>query len=157
MESDVVQQHATAALCDLAAYDGVAVAIAAAGAVPLLVQLLGPGSSENVQLHAAGVLATIAGTNAENAVAAVDAGAVLLLVQLLGTGKTALAQQNAAGTLLNVARNAKSSVAIITAAGAIPALVQLRRSATSDDLMLVASQALAELVLGGAEVPRTVL
>ncbi|KAG1680569.1 hypothetical protein FOA52_015016 [Chlamydomonas sp. UWO 241] len=97
--------------------------IGAAGAIPPLVLLLGPGSSDPVHTCASAALANLAYA-AENAAIVAAAGAIPPLVLMLGPGSSAVIQKNAAAALGNLAMNAESSV-IIAAAGAIPPLVQL--------------------------------
>ncbi|KAG1664972.1 hypothetical protein FOA52_001984 [Chlamydomonas sp. UWO 241] len=82
MTSAAVQQKAAHALSNLAAKDDNKVTIAAAGAIPPLVQLLRLGSAAEVQQHAAGALINLA-LNADNKVTIAAAGAIPLLVQLL--------------------------------------------------------------------------
>ncbi|KAG1656433.1 hypothetical protein FOA52_006975 [Chlamydomonas sp. UWO 241] len=61
-------------------------AIAAAGAIPALVQLLGPVSSADVQTAAAGALGHLAAGHAQNQAAISAAGAIPALVALLKVG-----------------------------------------------------------------------
>ncbi|KAG1679476.1 hypothetical protein FOA52_011075 [Chlamydomonas sp. UWO 241] len=96
-------------------------AIAACGAIPPLIQLLGPGYSAGVQSNAAWVIAGL--TSCDAAIIAA-AGAIPPLVQLLGAGYPANVHQMAAGALMDIAWNDDNKVTI-AAAGAIPALVQL--------------------------------
>jgi hypothetical protein len=98
----------------------IVVAIASAGAIPLLVRLLGAGSPADVQQNAARALGRLA-LHDDNIVTI--AGAVPHLVQL-GPRSTALAQENAALTLSFLACNADNAVTIVDA-GAISLLVQL--------------------------------
>jgi hypothetical protein len=62
-----------------------AVTIVDAGAVPLLVHLLGPGALSGVQAGAARALGILA-ANSENAVTIATAGAIPPLAQLLKSG-----------------------------------------------------------------------
>ncbi|KAG1656174.1 hypothetical protein FOA52_008713 [Chlamydomonas sp. UWO 241] len=62
-------------------------AIAAAGAIPPLVQLMGPSLPADVQEKAAGILTNIA-QNEDTVVAIAAAGAIPPLVQLLGLGSS---------------------------------------------------------------------
>ncbi|KAG1680550.1 hypothetical protein FOA52_014997 [Chlamydomonas sp. UWO 241] len=142
------QQQALNTIMKLSICDGdrdSLVAIAAAGAIPPLVQLLGGlGSSAGKQGHAAVALGNLAMT-AENAgiIAAagavpplvhmlgprnvaviVAAGAIPPLVQLTAHGATYSVQGNAAGALMVLAVNAANQ-STIAATGAIPPLVKL--------------------------------
>jgi hypothetical protein len=96
-------------------------AIAAAGAIPKLAQLLGPGSSADLQANAAGALSNL-GRHAGNADAVKASGIIPRLVQLLGRGSHKVQEEAAAGTLCNLSQE---NAATIAAAGAIPALVKL--------------------------------
>jgi hypothetical protein len=109
-------------------------AIAAAGAIPQLVRLLGTGSTAEVQQSAAGALLKLAEV-AEHAAIITAAGAVPPLVQLLGPGSNPTVQQNAAGTLGALAASAETAAAI-AAAGAIPPLLEMldSGSTTTDGL-----------------------
>jgi GGDEF domain-containing protein len=100
-------------------------ALADAGAIPVLVDLLKIGSAGGKEM-AAGVLASLA-VNAENMVTAIpQAGAIPALVDLLKSG-SAEGKLQAAGALWNLANNDANCTAI-PSAGAIPALVSLLRS-----------------------------
>jgi hypothetical protein len=118
------QMEAAKMIAGLADDGAATAAIVSAGAIPPLVQLLGPGaSSAEVPYYAAASLSNLAQT-AELAATIAAAGAVPLLVQLLGPGSTAEVQRNAALALCNLAQLADIA-ATIAAAGAIPPLVQL--------------------------------
>ncbi|KAG1670664.1 hypothetical protein FOA52_010939 [Chlamydomonas sp. UWO 241] len=71
-------------------------AITAAGAIPALVQLLGPDCSSDVQAAAARVLHNLAGDHAQNQSAISAAGAIPALVQMLGPDCSAEVQEEAA-------------------------------------------------------------
>ncbi|KAG1677122.1 hypothetical protein FOA52_000928 [Chlamydomonas sp. UWO 241] len=145
-----ILEAAAGALHKLAEITDNQVAIATApGVIPLLVQLLGPGSAAgnsaqqgSLQQCAAGILGSLAG-NADNAVTIAAAGAVPPLVQLLGAGSAARVQHNAAAAL-ELARNADNAVTIADA-GAIPLLVQLLGACSNDATKSVASGALQRL------------
>ncbi|KAG1667949.1 hypothetical protein FOA52_008321 [Chlamydomonas sp. UWO 241] len=154
-----MQQNATGALGILSEDSENAATIAAAGAIPLLVRLLGAGSPAAVQQGAAGALRTLS-KHTENVATIAAAGAIPLLVQLLGTGSEAGAQQSAAGVLSRIvlvegsapiARGvyipsaATENVATIVAAGAVPLLVQLLRPRSGADTQLTATDALSHL------------
>jgi hypothetical protein len=109
-------------------------AIAAAGAIPQLVRLLGTGSTAAVQLSAAASLLKLAEV-AEHAAIIAAAGAVPPFVQLLGPGSNPSVQLNAAGTLAALAASAETAAAIV-AAGAIPPLLQMLDSDSSTTDML---------------------
>jgi hypothetical protein len=97
--------------------------IAAAGAIPLLVQLLKPGSPADVQEKASGTLAKIADTNDEYVVTIASAGAIPHLVQLMAPSSPVLLQVTAVSAIRALARHA-GNAASFAAAGAIPLLVQ---------------------------------
>ena len=78
----MVQQEATRALWNLACYDGNRAKIAAAGAIPPLVAMLGPKSSSKVQEVAAGALWNLA-YNIDNKVKIRYAGGVDALTRLM--------------------------------------------------------------------------
>ncbi|KAG1658042.1 hypothetical protein FOA52_014354 [Chlamydomonas sp. UWO 241] len=111
-------------------------AIAAAGAIPALAQLLGTGYPAQVQEAAVGALNDLARNHAENQ--AVIAGAAPALVQLLGPESSAGVKQAAADVLLSLSRNHDSQTqAILVTAGMIPAVVKLlgpNATAESSDL-----------------------
>jgi hypothetical protein len=113
----LLQQHAAGALGALAACAKNAVAIAAAGVIPRLVQLLAPGCP---QKNAAALLGNLAG-NADTAVALAAAGAIPPLVEMLESGPPAMM---AVVVLRRLAEDGGSAVAIADA-GAILPLVQL--------------------------------
>ncbi|KAG1674308.1 hypothetical protein FOA52_013497 [Chlamydomonas sp. UWO 241] len=88
--------------------------IVSAGAIPPLVQLLGPGASDDVQMAAAGALVNLAGNDNQFTIA--DAGAIPLLVQLLGAGSADLGTNFAASALMALGHNnAKNGAAIAVA------------------------------------------
>ncbi|KAK3270961.1 hypothetical protein CYMTET_20666, partial [Cymbomonas tetramitiformis] len=99
-------------------------AIAEAGAIPPLVQLLRDGSAE-AKGNAAGALRNLSG-DAGCAQAIAEAGAIPLLVQLLRNG-SAEAKEKAAVTLGNLSANSNDRRQAIAEVGAIPLLVQLLR------------------------------
>ncbi|KAG1675581.1 hypothetical protein FOA52_014169 [Chlamydomonas sp. UWO 241] len=117
--------------------------IAAAGAIPSLVQLLKATSAAEVQLSAAGALHNLA-QNADNQVMIAAAGSIPPLVQLLGTISPSGVQRNAAATLMILSADADNQVTI-AAAGAIPPLVLLLRPGSDDLLKEVATRALETL------------
>ncbi|KAG1666567.1 hypothetical protein FOA52_000534 [Chlamydomonas sp. UWO 241] len=84
-------------------------AIAAAGAIPCLVQLLGPGSSADVHETSADALAALAeNDHIHSAISA--AGAIPALVKLLGPESSADVQIAAAGALYNLANHHASTI-----------------------------------------------
>jgi hypothetical protein len=100
-------------------------AIATAGAVPLVVQLLGPGSSTDVKEMAAYALMFL---NQSDAIAAIiAAGAIPPLVQLLRSDSPADAcvKEAAAAALFDLIGKRAETATTIAAAVAIPALIQL--------------------------------
>lgn len=124
-------------------------AIAAAGGIPPLVQLLG---SEAAQAPAALVLSVMAmfSTDSQQAIAA--AGAIPTLVQLASSDDTSV-QTAAAWALHSMINDSPDNQHAVATAGGIPALVRLSRSRkkTSRD---PASTALDDMRAGrwGAEV-----
>ncbi|KAG1674419.1 hypothetical protein FOA52_012946 [Chlamydomonas sp. UWO 241] len=137
---------AATGIATLACFTGdaqITVTIASAGAIPLLVQLLGrEGSTASTQQMAAGALCGLC-KNADNMVTiAAAASAIPRLMQLLepsavgpsttGPGTTEKVQNMAARTLSNLAANTENTVTI-AAAGAIPPLVQLLGTGYSSD------------------------
>ena len=120
------QEKAASELKDLARDDDNKIAIANAGAIPLLVQLLRDGTPLAREV-AAGALHRMAG-NDDNKIAIATAGAIPPLVQLLRDG-TPLAREVAAGALHRMAGNDDNKIAIAKA-GAIPLLVRLVSSGT---------------------------
>jgi hypothetical protein len=118
---DEVRADAAGALQDLAPHGGSAYIIAAAGAIPPLVQLLAVGSSADTQtqMHATGALYNLA-VSAEHAASVIAAGAIPFLVRLRSGSP---AQLNAAGAVMRLSVHAEHVVAI-AAAGAIPPLLR---------------------------------
>jgi hypothetical protein len=124
------QQAAEGALGFLVA-ESVEAAVAAVGAVPLLVQMLGTAPilrqcpAAYVQRDAAGALmafaahAEVAGTSAFAA-----AGAIPPLVQMLGPGTEPQTQWHAAAAIADLSAHADNK-SIIAAAGGIPLLFKL--------------------------------
>jgi hypothetical protein len=98
-------------------------AIVAVGAIPLLVQLLGPGSPAGVQEDATAILMVFAASTDANKVAIVAAGAIPLLVQLMGPASPVMVQVYATNAIMYLVEIAEH-LASISAAGAIPLLVQ---------------------------------
>ncbi|KAG1667236.1 hypothetical protein FOA52_009801 [Chlamydomonas sp. UWO 241] len=80
-----VQQFATATLARLALTADNQAGIAAAGAIPPLVQLTGPGSTPPVQQPATLALAALAHSTADNRRAIAAAGASAQLLQQIGS------------------------------------------------------------------------
>jgi hypothetical protein len=134
--------------------------IAAAGAIPLLVQLLDPGDGPPALMQgtAAQTLGYLA-VNAEDAVTIVDAGAVPLLVQLLKPGPRVDVQQVATGALAHLGTNAEvaqrsavealsglaanaENAVTIASSGAIPPLAQLLRNNATKDVAARALEAI---------------
>jgi hypothetical protein len=99
------------------------VLIAAAGAIPLLVALLKPGSPTDVQRIATAALGALA-VNDETIASIVSYGAIPLLVQLLGPSSPVMAQVFAVDAILNLTQKAEAASSI-AASDAIPLLVQL--------------------------------
>ncbi|KAG1676481.1 hypothetical protein FOA52_002301 [Chlamydomonas sp. UWO 241] len=144
-----VQENAAGALMNLALDAGLKVTIAAAGAIPPLVQLLGSGSPPGVQEAATGVLMTLMTQNTVNQVAMAAAGAIPSLVRLLGAGSPAGVQEWTLVALSCLAENADNQVTI-AAAGAIPPLVQLLGSGPPADMQDNTAAALLNLAANSA-------
>ncbi|KAG1669385.1 hypothetical protein FOA52_004036 [Chlamydomonas sp. UWO 241] len=125
-------------------------AITTAGAIPLLVQLLGQHSPITVQA-AAKTLAELALSHAQNQATVAAAGAILPLVRLLGQHSSASVQVAAAGTLRVLTYTHAGNQSDITAAGAIAPLIQLLGQHSPADVQLTAANALAALALSHAE------
>jgi hypothetical protein len=138
------QRHALetiASLCINPTGDGIhdtRAAVATAGAIVPLIQLLGAGYPADVQGRAAWALTGLARYDAAIVAAA---GAIPPLVQLLGAGSSADVQEGAADALWNLALNNDNKVSI-AAAGAIPKLVQLLGSCSSAGVQEIAAEAL---------------
>jgi vacuolar protein 8 len=130
--------------------------IAAAGAIPPLVNLLrnGPASSKK---HAAAALWNIAadGKNINQEVVAA-AGAIAPLVELLLNGDDSTSdKQDAAGALATIMNNQKTDEADairveVAAAGAIPLLVEVEQSG-GDDAKKQAKRALKHLAVANPQ------
>jgi hypothetical protein len=139
------QRQALATLAQLVHNEDNLIAIADAGAIPDLVQLLGPGSSDDLNGSASGALWGLATARyAGNRIAIAAAGGIPPLVQLLGPGSTARTQSAAAGALWGLSVVAANKVTI-AAAGAIPPLVQLLGPGHHTTVQQLAAAALAEL------------
>jgi hypothetical protein len=115
-------------------------AIAAAGAIPPLVHLLGPSSAAGAQAEAAYALKFLNFSAADKtalAAACVGAGAVFPLVQLLASDMLAdIVKEAASVALLSLIVGGNSETATtIVAAGAIPALVELLQPGSSAMLL----------------------
>lgn len=94
-------------------------AIAAAGAIPPLVALLGPDSPAELQDEAAAALRALCLGSDENRSDVLAAGAVPPLVALLSS-ESAETQEQAAGLLASLAMNGETAAAIVTASGLRP-------------------------------------
>jgi hypothetical protein len=121
---------------NLAANTEIAAQVAAAGAIPRLVQLLHPGDGPPAMMQglAAHTLGCVA-VNAADAITNAAAGAIPLLVHLLKPGSPADVQWSAAGSLADLAANSENAVTIATA-GAIPPLAQMLRSDADDSAII---------------------
>ncbi|KAG1663063.1 hypothetical protein FOA52_011583 [Chlamydomonas sp. UWO 241] len=93
------------------------ITIAAAGAIPPLVQLLGAASPAYAQRNAAGALARLA-QNADNMATITAAGAIPPLVMLLRLGSDDLPKEFATRALVILGLNNAKNRASIAAAGA---------------------------------------
>ncbi|KAG1663536.1 hypothetical protein FOA52_003164 [Chlamydomonas sp. UWO 241] len=141
------REHAAKDLMSMAHDDNVA-ALAAEGAIPALVRLLGPRSSPEVQAAAALALGNLASDDAGNRAIIAAAGAIPALVQLLqDTGTSA----GAAEALACLADGHAQNQADIAAAGAIPALVKLLQHNNSIGVGGCAASILGSLAAGHAQ------
>ncbi|KAH8073040.1 hypothetical protein JL721_3015 [Aureococcus anophagefferens] len=118
--SKMAAVRALLAFDDADLYD-ISLAIAKAGGIPPLVELLRDGSAE-AKLLAVAALCNLAYGNAANKVLIAEAGAVPPLVELLRSG-SAEAKDHAVCALSNLARDNDANTVLIAAAGAIPLLV----------------------------------
>ena len=139
------QQYAALTLNNLAVNADNKVRIASAGAIPPLVALLGPQSSEGVQEYAGLALSSLCSNNDDNRVMVAAVGAIPPLVALLGSQRSAGVQEQAAKALCNLAKNADNQVKI-AAGGAIPLLVALLGPQCSAGVQMSATWALSNLV-----------
>jgi vacuolar protein 8 len=126
--------------------DPMAVAAEAAGAIPLLVELL-RGGSENCRVMATAALWNLALWSHANKAAIMAAGAFPPLVELLRDGSSP-SRANATLALKNLAAHDASGAAVV-AAGALPLLVELLRGGSDVDRENAAG-ALANLANGSA-------
>ncbi|KAG1670670.1 hypothetical protein FOA52_010945 [Chlamydomonas sp. UWO 241] len=151
-----VQEHAAYALAVIIDDEDVEASLEAQdanvvpGAIPALVQMLGPDWSADVQAAAAFALGTLADGHAQNQSAISDAGAIPLLVQLLGPDCSARVQEAAANALGFLAANNAENQAFIAVAGAIPALVQLLGPDHAEDVAEAATITLHRLAANKA-------
>jgi HEAT repeat protein len=126
---------------------GTKLAIAAAGGIQSFVRLLGPGSSEDVQMQAAASLVGLASGLAELKSAIAAAGGIPPLVRLLGPGSSGDVQAKAIHALRNLASNHSENSTAIIAVGAVPRLVQLLQPGSSALVQENAACALRNLAL----------
>ena len=122
-------------------------AIAEAGGIPPLVELLRDGNAEG-KLQAAWALAKLALDNAANRVLIAEAGGIAPLVELLRDDRER-AKVSAAWVLYHVACNNNANQGAIAAAGGILPLVQLLRDGSAD-VKAAAAQALRNLARNNA-------
>ena len=101
----------------------IGIKIAAAGAIPPLVTMLGAKRTAEAREAAAGALENLTARK-DNSVKVAASGAIPLLVALLGAHSTEAMQAAATGSLRNIANNANDLVRV-AAYGAIPPLVAL--------------------------------
>ncbi|KAG1678302.1 hypothetical protein FOA52_013923 [Chlamydomonas sp. UWO 241] len=132
--------------------------IAAAGAIPRLVKLLGPGSTDRMHEAAAAALCNLALNNSENKVtigrAIATAGAIPLLVKLVEPGTPAEVQKIAMVALrsLVAADDAQTQAAVI-AAGVIPRMVKLLKPGCAAEDQQAAIDVLVDMATVGTVVP----
>jgi hypothetical protein len=112
----------------IAANDKDAVAIASAGAIPLLVQLVKPGSPADVQHDAARTL-TVLSANSDRAASIATAGAIPPLAQLLRSdaddGIKAVAAEALVAIRKGVAENRAAAGAAKASADVVQAMERL--------------------------------
>lgn len=124
-ESALCRETAAAAVGNLAANCEEAQGLLAeAGAVPLLVRVLGSGTPAARQ-HAARALRNLAGRDGRNKLQAMQAGAIPLLVELLRPASDPTTRAAAASALSNIACNCEETQRAIAAAGALPVICDL--------------------------------
>ncbi|EFN51359.1 hypothetical protein CHLNCDRAFT_141120 [Chlorella variabilis] len=116
--SDRVQTQVIAALANLIQNPELGVAATASGVIPLLVQHLRSGCSEDMQLAIAMSLGSIATCSSAGRAAIGAAGAIPLMVQLLRSSGSEEVQVAAAGALGCLSWDSPESSAAIAAAGA---------------------------------------
>jgi hypothetical protein len=128
-----MQANAATALMDVSHAGGHEAkdAIAAAGTIPALVQLLA-SDSPAVRRQAAWALSHLARGHAQSQAANAASGAIPALVQLLRPQSGAGVQEESANALRDLAAGNTPNKAAIAAAGAIPLLVQLQGSKNAD-------------------------
>jgi vacuolar protein 8 len=109
-------------------------AIAEAGGIPLLVELVRDGSAD-AKCHAARVLGHIALDNDANRILVAEAGAIPPLVELLRDGSAVAKAEPAwepAWALYILAWNNANNQVLIVEAGGIPPLVELLRNGSAE-------------------------
>jgi vacuolar protein 8 len=124
--------------------------VAAAGAIPALVDLL-RGGSDKGKGNAAGALLNMAYNDVENRVSVAIANAIPPLVELLCGGSA-----KAAMILSNLVGGNDASKAALVAAGAIPLLAEGLRS-SSDDCRKFSARARSELVANSEDIAAAVM
>ena len=138
-------QDACRQLSELSGLAAYVRAIAAAGAIPELVRLLGSTANEEVQLEAALALRNLADCNQVNQDAIRAAGAVPLLVPLLSNGGNEDLQLAAARALHDLAYGNPANPQAIAEGGGIQPLVDLL-SSDNEDVQQAAANALSSLM-----------
>jgi len=126
----VSRTSAAAVLRGLAVYSYAKVAIAEAGGIPPLVQLLRDGS-EDAKVETAAALRNLTHGSDANKVAIAEAGGIPLLVQFLRDGGAGTKKWSA-GALRNLASNNAANRVVIAEAGGVSLLVQLLRDGCAE-------------------------
>jgi hypothetical protein len=120
--SPYFQEHASACLCNLAR-GGNAAVIAATGAIPELVRLLGPDVYTGAQCNASGALALLALYAPELAAPIAAAGAIPPLVEVLLSADSHSGMMNAFMALFFLACRDFAVARIMASAGFVPAWI----------------------------------
>uniref|UniRef100_A0A7S3JQ13 RING-type E3 ubiquitin transferase n=1 Tax=Aureoumbra lagunensis TaxID=44058 RepID=A0A7S3JQ13_9STRA len=145
--TDLTRQAAAGILQHIACFSmNYKVAIANAGAIPLLVKLLDDQSaSDDTKADAARCLWSIA-VNDQKKIAIANAGAIPLLVNLIDRDAGSIGvREAAAGALQNLAANNSDNKAAIIRAGAVPPLVRLLANSQVETARETAAGALQNL------------
>ena len=114
------------ALCNLAVNDANKAAIASAGGIAPLIELV-RGGTDGAKESAARALAELAREHADNCAAIALAGGIVPLVELVRSG-TDGAKRKAARALQYLASDDAANRAAVVKAGGLPLLIELSRS-----------------------------
>lgn len=140
------QAAAASELWHMPVEGAVADALVAAGAVPILVQVLSTSRSgdHHLKCEAASILTCLAINSEQRAEAIVAAGGPAALVQLMRSDSADL-QQSAAGTLMQITAAADAAAAPVAAAGGIELAVQRLTSSSRVQVAEASAALLANL------------